>query len=129
MHNQLPPTQAHRRPRYLYKVVSRDNLLDASQIVWFRDPDDDEPMAPATSSMAQPEVSATMLNSYVTKVPAARRSTCAPHPSTKVIDPDDIMALKRKPSNPAPNKPSFCPRHASPDHEVDEAIEPVTGTK
>jgi hypothetical protein len=77
-------------------------LLDASQIVWFNDPDDDEPMAPATtSSMAQRQhqVSMTMLDSFVTKAPpAARRSTRAPRPSTKAIDPDNIMALKRKPS-------------------------------
>ena len=105
-------------------VGPNGNLLDASQIVWFRDPDDDEPMAPATSSTAQPQVSAMTLDSFVTKVPAARRSTRAPRPSTKAIDPDNIMALKRKPSNPAPDKPSCRPRHASPDHEVDEATEP-----
>jgi hypothetical protein len=107
-----------------YAVGSNGNLLDASQIVWFWDPNNDEPMAPATSSMAQPQVSATMLNSYITKVPAAHQSTHAPCPSTKVIDPDNIMALKCKPSNPAPDKPSCHPCHASPDHEVDEATEP-----
>ncbi|SRR6266851_4272199 len=66
----------------------------------------------------------TTLDSYITKVPAAHQSTRTPHPSTKAIDPDNIMALKRKPSNLAPDKPSCHPRHASPDHEVDEATEP-----
>jgi len=51
-------------------VGPNGNLLDASQIVWFNDPNDNEPMAPATSSMAQPQVSMTTLNSYITKVPA-----------------------------------------------------------
>ena len=49
-------------------------LLDALQIVWFKDPDNDEPMAPAmTSSMAQRQhqVSTTMLDSFVTKAPSA----------------------------------------------------------
>ncbi len=105
-------------------VGPNGNLLDASQIVWFNDPDDDKPMAPATSSTAQPQVSVMMLDSYITKVPAVHQSTRAPHPSTKAINPNNIMALKRKPSNPAPNKPSCCPHHASLDHKVDKATEP-----
>src|SRR6266851_5470227 len=100
------------------------NLLNTSQIVWFNDPDNDEPMAPATSLMAQPQVSMMTLDSYITKVPAAHRSTHTSCLSTKAIDPNNIMALKCKPSNPAPNKPSCCPHHASPDHKVDEATEP-----
>jgi hypothetical protein len=31
--------------------ASDGKLLDMSQIVWFNDPDDDEPMAPATTSL------------------------------------------------------------------------------
>jgi hypothetical protein len=102
-------------------------LLDTSQMVWFHDPDDHEPMTPATtSSIAQCQVSTTTtLDSFVTKVPpAARRSTRAPRPSTKAIDPNNIMALKCKPSNPATEKPSSRPRYTSPDHEEDEATEP-----
>jgi len=107
---------------------SDGNLLDASQIPWFNDPDDDQPIAP-TSSSAQRQASAsrtvTTLDSFVTKVPPAmRRSTRAPRPSTKAIDPDNIMALKRKSSNTGAGKPSCRPRHASPDHEEDEATEP-----
>jgi hypothetical protein len=34
------------------------------------------------------------------------------------------MALKCKPSNPAPDKPSCCPHHASSDYEVNKATEP-----
>jgi hypothetical protein len=103
-------------------------LLDASQIVWFKDPDDDEPMAPATTSSTaqrQHQVSTTTLDSFVTKAPPATcRSTRAPRPSTKAIDPDNIMALKRKPSKQATGKSSCRPRHASPDHEEDKATEP-----
>src|SRR6266851_9388281 len=103
-------------------------LLDASQIVWFNDPDDDEPMVPATSSaplVAQLQVSVATLNSFVTKIPPAiHRSACAPCPSTRAIDPDNIMALKRKPSNTAAAKPSCHPHHVSPDREEDKATEP-----
>ena len=109
-------------------VGSDGNLLDASQIVWFNDPDDDQPIAPTFSSAQhQASVSRTVttLDSFVTKVPpAACQSTHAPHPSTKAIDPDNIMALKRKSSNTEAGKPSSHPRHASPDHEEDEATEP-----
>ena len=109
-------------------VGSDGNLLDTSQILWFNNPDNDQPIAP-TSLSAQCQASAsqtvTTLDSFVTKVPpAARRSTCAPHPSTKAIDPDNIMALKRKSSNTGAGKPSSRPRHASLDHEEDEATEP-----
>ena len=109
-------------------VGSDGNLLDASQIVWFRDPDNDQPIAP-TSSSAQRQASAsrtvtTTLDSFVTKVPPpARRSTRAPRPSTKAIDPDNIMALKCKSSNTGAGKPSSRPRYVSPDHEEDEATE------
>ena len=103
-------------------------LLDASQIVWFNDPDDDEPMVPATSSVplaAQLQVSVATLDSFVTKIPPAiHRSACAPCPSTRAIDPDNIMALKRKPSNTAVAKPSCRPHHVSPDCEEDKATEP-----
>ena len=100
-------------------------LLDASRIEWFNDPDDDEPMVTATSSTAQRHVPATTLDSFITKSrPAARRSTRAPRPSTKAIDPDNIMALKRKSSNSATAKPSCRRRHDSPDHEEAKATEP-----
>ena len=101
-------------------------LLNASQIIWYKDPDDDEPMAlAATSSTAQCQISTFILDSFITKgPPATHHSTRAPCPSTKAIDPDNVMALKRKPSNTATGKPSSRPRHASPDHEEDEATEP-----
>lgn len=100
-------------------------LLDASEIVWVHDPDDDEPMAPAVrSSTVARQLSATTLDSFVTKVPsAARRSTRAARPSAKMIDPDNAMALKRKPSNDAIGNPSRRARRASPEHE-EEATEP-----
>ena len=105
-------------------------LLDMSQIVWFNDPDDDEPMASAmTSSMTQHQV-ATTLDSFITKEPpAARHSTRAPCPSTKAIDPDNIMNLKCKPSNTATGKPCH-PCHTSLVYEEDNATEPdATNTK
>jgi hypothetical protein len=63
------------------------------------------------------------LDSFVTKPPLPRRSTRAARPSTKVIDPDNVMAIKRKTSDaPAPN-PSRRLRHVSPEHEEDAATD------
>ena len=100
-------------------------LLDASKIVWVHDPDDDEPMALVMrSSTVTHQLSATMLDSFVTKVPlAACQSTCAAHPSAKMTNPDNAMALKRKPSNDAIGNPSCCACQASPGHK-EEATEP-----
>ena len=100
-------------------------LLDASEIDWVNDPDDDEPMPMAsmvtTSSMVQRS-----LDSFVTKPPVPRRSTRAARPSTKVIDPDNAMTIKRKTSDaPAPN-PSRRPRHVSPELEEDAATDAET---
>ena len=100
-------------------------LLDASQIHWFNDPDDDEPMASvSTSSTTQCPMAqvATTLDSFITNVPpAARRSTRAPRPSTKAIDPNNVINLKRKPSSSATRKPCR-PCLTSPVHEEDDAI-------
>jgi hypothetical protein len=98
-------------------------LLDASQIKWYNDADNDEPMASATTSSTTQHQAMTTLDTFITKAPAARRSTHAPRPSTKAIDPDNVMNLKRKPSNMATGKPSR-PRHTSPDREEDDETEP-----
>jgi len=101
-------------------------LLDESEIPWVYDPDDDRPMPPATtSSTDQRQLSATTLDSFITQVPpAACRSTCTSHPSTKVTDPDNVMARKRKPSDSASTNPPRRARQASPEHEEDNATEP-----
>ena len=102
-------------------------LLDASKITWYNDPDDDIPMAPMTAtlpSMVQGP-SVTTLDSFVTKVaPAAHRSACAPRPSAKVIDPDNAMTLKCKASNTGSTNPSRRRCQASPESESEEATEP-----
>ena len=101
-------------------------LLDASKITWYNDPDDDTPMAPTTTlpSTVQGRPSVTTLDSFVTKVaPATRRSARAPRPSTKLIDPDNVMTLKRKASDTGTN-PSRRHRQASPEYEEEEATEP-----
>ena len=103
-------------------------LLDPSQIIWYNDADNDEPMAQATTPLTaqpQPQLSATTLDSFVTKVPPpVRRSTRAACPSAKAIDPDNAMAIKRKSSNaPSPN-PSCRLRQASPEHDEDKDSEP-----
>ena len=102
-------------------IGSDGELLDASQIAWVNDPDDDEPMdLAATSSTVQPS-----LDSFVTRVPLpARRSTRISRPSTKVIDPDNAMAIKRKPSNPPAPNPSHRLRLSSPEIDEDKATEP-----
>ena len=96
-------------------------LLNVSQIVWVNNPDNDEPMDPAaTSSTVQP-----LLDSFVTRVPLpAHRSTCISHPSTKVIDLDNAMAIKHKPSNPPASNPSCCLHLSSPEIDEDRATEP-----
>ena len=109
-------------------------LLDASKITWFNDPDDAEPMAPAssTSSAVQRQPSVNTLDAFVTRdpPPAARRSARAPRPSTKVIDPDNIMAIKCKSSNTVADNPAWRLRQASPELEDDNSVtEPdPTGT-
>jgi len=102
------------------------NLLHESEIPWVHDPDDDEPMPAMTSLTVQRQLSATTLDSFVTKVPPACRSTCTTRPSTKVINPDNAMSIKCKQSDaPAPN-PSCRLRQASPEHEEDMTTEPDT---
>jgi hypothetical protein len=105
------------------------NLLDASQITWYNDPGDDKPIAPATASTtAQRQLSATTLDSFITKVPPAadvagsRRSTHTTRPSTKVTDPDNAMVLKRKPSHTPATNLARRPCHTS--AELENATEP-----
>jgi len=108
-------------------VGPNGKLFDQSEIPWYNDPDNDTPMAPATTSCStvQGQPSATTLDSFITKAaPTARRSTRAPRPSTKSIDPDNIMSLKHKLSNTAIANPSRRPCQASPKHEEDKATEP-----
>ena len=109
-------------------VGPNGELLDESEITWVHDPDDDKPMAPVTtSSTDQHQLSVMTLDFFVTQVPpAARRSTRASCLSTKVTDPDNVMALKRKPSpsNTATANPSCRARQASPEHEEDKATKP-----
>jgi len=50
-------------------------LLDASQIRWFNDPDDDTPLLPTAN---------------------ARRSTRVPRPAPKLVDPNNAILRKRK---------------------------------
>ena len=102
-------------------------LLDASKITWYNDPDDDMPMAPTTTlpSTVQGRPSVTTLDSFVTKVaPATRRSARAPRPSTKLIDLDNVMTLKHKACNTASTNPSRRHCQASPGYEEEEATEP-----
>jgi hypothetical protein len=99
-------------------------LLDASKIPWFNDLDDDEPMASVTTSSTNQCWVTTTLDSFITKVPpATQHSTHASHLSTKVIDPNNIMNHKHKPSNTATGK--LChPCHTSPVCEEDDVTEP-----
>jgi hypothetical protein len=111
-------------------VGPNGKLFNTLQIVLYMDPDNDEPMAlAATFSIAQCQISAPTLNSFITKGPPATCcSTHTPCPSTKVINPDNIVALKHKPSHIATSKPSSHPRHAfldhEPDYKEDKATEP-----
>ena len=102
-------------------------LLDTSKITWYNDPNDDMPMAPTTTlpSTVQGWPSVMTLNSFVTKVaPATHQSARAPRPSTKLIDPDNVMTLKRKVCDTASTNPSHHHCQASPGYEEEEATEP-----
>jgi hypothetical protein len=77
------------------------SLKDASEIQWYNDTDDTEPMHPPAAPPSLQRVAT--LDSFVKKTPPAqfiagsRRSSRTTRPSTKVTDPDNI-ALKRKTS-------------------------------
>ena len=108
-------------------VGPNGKLLDQSEIPWYNDPENDMPMAPATTSHStvQGQPSATTLNSFITKAaPTVHRSTHAPRLSTKSINLDNIMSLKCKLSNTTIANPSCCPCQASPKHKEDKATEP-----
>jgi len=95
------------------------NLLHKSEIPWVHDPDDDEPMPATTSLIVQCQLSAMTLDSFITKVPPVCRSTCTTYPSTKVIDPDNTMSIKRKQSDASAPNPSRHLHQASLEHEED----------
>ena len=86
-------------------------LLDASEIVFFNDPDDDEPIAPATTSLTvQPS-----LDSFVTKLPPpARRSSRIAVQLHSPLPPQTCRAI---PSSPVqvqtPYEPEPDPRFSS----------------
>ena len=82
-------------------------LLDATEIVWYNDADDDIPIAPSSSgatkgSSCQPSAAtATTLDKYFAssptkKIAGSRRSTHVMRPSTKATDPNNVMTHKRK---------------------------------
>jgi|ERR1700722_2155124 len=94
-------------------------LLDTSKITWYNDADNDHPMPPS-SAMATRGSSVTTLDrepsamtlerffknaTPVKKVAGACRSAHIPHPSTKVTDPKNTMALKCKNSCGAAENP------------------------
>ncbi|KAG0695024.1 hypothetical protein DFH29DRAFT_787911, partial [Suillus ampliporus] len=58
-------------------------LKDASEIVWHNDPDDEQPISAPRPAMEKP---ATPVHHFFA---GARRSTRAPRPSTKIVDPDN----------------------------------------
>jgi hypothetical protein len=100
---------------------SDGKLLDASEIIWHYDTDNDEPMASVTTSSTgqpQPGLSATTLDSFM------HQSGCAAYPSTKLIDPDNTMAIKRKTSDASNLNLSHWLCQASPEHGKDKVIDP-----
>lgn len=83
-------------------VGSDGNLLDASEIQWFHDADDEHPLPPVSSSISVPPESGTVASSEpevhpffrgrgapAVIVAGARRSTRAIRPSTRVTDPNN----------------------------------------
>ena len=59
-------------------LAADGTLLDAAQIQWYNDPDDDNPLQVPT----QPE--------------PARRSARIPRPAPKLVDPNNALLCKRK---------------------------------
>jgi hypothetical protein len=97
------------------------SLLDESQISWYNDVDDTEPIpsssaATATSSTrTTPQLSASTLDNFLINVPptrviaGSRRSARVPRPSARATDPENTMApahlrRKRSPSIEAPSR-------------------------
>jgi hypothetical protein len=86
---------------------SNGNLLDASQIEWYNDPDDQAPISssarPLTTTSSVSSTGPTMigmffhsLGSPTTKVAGARRSHRAMCPSAKIADLDNTVSSSRK---------------------------------
>jgi hypothetical protein len=65
------------------------NLLPASSITWFNDPDDEDALPPTSTS--------TKATSITHHFPF-RISNRVPRPSARASDPNNVEALKRKPS-------------------------------
>jgi hypothetical protein len=74
-------------------LAADGSLLDASDIIFYNDPDDLLPLyQPATEpSMVHPFF--TGASAPVTTVVGSRRSGCVIRPSTRVTDPDNVEAL------------------------------------
>ena len=99
------------------------NLLDASQITWFNDPDDATPLPTATPDPSPPVTPppATTLAHFFrkssagpsAKVAGARRSNRPVHPSSKAKDPNNAMLHHSEPRGSRPLKRKRARRHVS----------------
>jgi hypothetical protein len=111
-------------------IGSDGELLDASQIDWYNDVDDNKPMTPSANATTAQNSSAT-LDSFVTKampakvVAGSRRSARTVRPSVKATDPNNAaMTLKRKLSAAPSAKSSRHVRVVISDSEEEKATEP-----
>jgi hypothetical protein len=68
-------------------VGANGTLLDAKDITWFHDPDDNTPL---------PSTSRTSLPSPAIIVAGSRRSARVPRPASKLTDPNNAVLGKRK---------------------------------
>ena len=101
---------------------SDGELLEASEITWYHDPDDTEPIPPTPASAissSPSQLSASTLDAFFTNVPSAqkvagsRRSTRIPRPSVRVTDPENAMvrvgsSRKRSASAGPPPRRRIC---------------------
>jgi hypothetical protein len=92
-----------------YALDADGKLLDASQIDWYNDPDDKEPISASTSACPLTAASSISLmtpstigmffhslGSPTTKVAGACHSHKAMHPSAKITDLDNMASSSRK---------------------------------
>jgi hypothetical protein len=104
-----------------YALRSDGKLQDVSEIIWHYDADNDEPMALVTTFLMgqpQPGLSITTLDSFM------YQSGCTACPSTKLIEPDNAIAVKCKTSD-DPNPNLSCQLHqVAPEHGKDKATDP-----
>ena len=79
-------------------VAADGSLLDASQIIFYNDPDDETPLPKDPNSESNSATTSTHLHPFFrgdpapSKIAGSRRSTCVARPSARITDPNNLEA-------------------------------------